>query len=142
MLFNVISFMRFKLLIFFLLFYSVTFCQEIGNVKVGNHFVKLLKIDNLFSLVYSDVKSESFNEEKSFNFPNKETIYSILINGFNRNKGHQVIIQTNKDTIVKFNFKKFDGEYMLYVYQNNLGNNTFGRSAFFTKNQIIKLFGG
>ena len=96
----------------------------------------------MFSLVYSDVKSESFNEEKSFNFPNKETIYSILINGFNRNKGHQVIIQTNKDTIVKFNFKKFDGEYMLYVYQNNLGNNTFGRSAFFTKNQIIKLFGG
>ncbi|UMB52650.1 hypothetical protein MKD41_09910 [Lutibacter sp. A64] len=134
--------MRLKFLIPFLLFYSVTFCQEIGNVKVGTHFVKLLKIDNLFSLVYSDVKSVTATQEKSFNFPNKETIYSILINGFNRNKGHQIIVQTNKDTIVKFNFKKLNGEYMLYVYQNNLNSNTFGRSAFFTKNQIIQLFGG
>ena len=133
--------MKYSFLTLFLLFSSVVFSQEIGNVQEGNHFVKLLKTDNLFSIVYSNVDSQAYNEEKSFHFSNKETLYAIIMDGFNAKKGRQVIVQTSTDTIIKFNFKKLNGEYQLYVYQNNLNTNTYGRSTFFTKNQIIKLFG-
>jgi len=58
--------MKFKFLVGLLLFTSVVFSQEIGNIKTANHFIKLLKNDGLFSLVYSDVKSENSNSENSF----------------------------------------------------------------------------
>jgi hypothetical protein len=133
--------MKIKFLVIFLMFSSVVVGQEIGNVNRGSHFIKLLKSDNLYHFIYSDIKSQKLNSENSFHFTNKETVYSILMNGFNTEKNHQVIVQANNDTIVKFNFKKIKGELMLYVYQNNLNTNTFGTSTFFTKKQITKLFG-
>ena len=133
--------MKLKFLGTLLLFSSVVLGQEIGNIKSGNHFIKLLKNENLFSLVYSDVKPGNLNFENSFYFSNKETIYNIIIDGFLKTKDHQIIVQTNKDTIVKFNYKRIRGEYLLFVYQNNLIKKTYGRSSFFSKDQISKLFG-
>lgn len=132
--------MKIKLLVVFLLISSVVISQEIGSISEGNHFMKLRKTNNLFSLVYSEVKSGSLYSENSFYFNNRETLYSILMDGFTTKSDHQVILQTSNDTIVKLNFKKINGELMLYVYQNNLKSNTFGMSTFFSKKQIASLF--
>lgn len=137
--FNV--FMKYKFLVILLFFSSIVFSQEIGCIKAKNHFIKLLKKDNLFSLVYSDVISKKSNSENSFHFSNEETIFNIINDGFKNKNDHQIIVQTNKDTIVKFNYKRIRGELLLYVYQNNLTNNTFGRSTFYSKKQISTLFG-
>jgi len=133
--------MQFKTLIFFLLISASCFSQQIGSAKNGNYSIKLLKIDKLFSFVYSDVNSKNSHDEKSFNFPNINTMYQIVMNGFDYKSDHQVIVQTNKDTIVKFDFKKVNGKKMLMIRQNNLLSKKFSASTFFTKKEIIGLFG-
>jgi len=133
--------MRIKFLICFLLFSLSVISQEIGSVKNGIHSIKLLKSNNLFSCVYSDVYSVDFNKEKSFNFPNIDTIYTIVMDGFKHHKDHQIIVQTGNDTIVKFEFKMIKGRNMLKIKQNNLESKTFGTSTYFSKKDIGKLFG-
>ncbi len=132
--------MRYYIFFYFILITSFIFGQEIGYVKKGNHSIKLLKSNNLFVCVYSDVNATAFNKENSFNFSNKNTIYEIMMNGFN-NKDHQIFVQTNKDTIVKFEYKRIKGEWMLKIKQNNLDTKTIGMSTFFNKEQIVELFG-
>jgi hypothetical protein len=119
---------------------SSVYGQEIGSIKNGKHSLKLLKSDNIFACVYSDVNSTTFNVEKSFKFNNKQTVYDIIMNGFN-NRDHQIIVQTNKDTILKFEYRRINGEWMLKIRQNNLDTKTTGISTFFNKDQIVKLFG-
>ena len=114
--------------------------QEIGSIKNGKHSLKLLKSDDIFACVYSDVNSTTFNVEKSFKFHNKQTVYDIIMNGFN-NRDHQIIVQANKDTILKFEYKRVNGEWMLKIRQNNLDTKTTSISTFFKKDQIVKLFG-
>lgn len=133
--------MNIKIVLLFLLISSSIFSQEIGRVKNGSHSIKLFKSDSLFSCTYSDVNSKTFKKETSFNFPNKETVYRILMNGFKHKSDHQVIVQTSNDTIVKFEFKNVRGKKMLKIKQNNLLSKTFGTSIFFTKDEIIQLFG-
>lgn len=133
--------MKIRFLLGFLMFSSLIFGQEIGSVKRGGHYMKLLKTNDLYSFVYSDIKVKSPNNENTFQFHNKESVYSILMNGFNTKKNRQIIVKTSNDTIVKFNFKKIKGEVLLYVYQNNLNSNSFGTSTFFSKKQITELFG-
>ncbi|WP_457617486.1 hypothetical protein [Lutibacter sp.] len=130
-----------RILIFsFILLSSLfSFGQEIGSVKNGNYSIKLLKSNNQFLVVYSDLNSENFNN-RSFHFPNKNTIYNIIVNGFDAINDHQVIVKTNNDTIIKFEFKKIKGKKMLKIKQNNLISNTFSTSAFFTKNEILNIF--
>jgi hypothetical protein len=128
---------------FFFIFFisSAMFGQEIGCVKNGNHSIKLLKSDNLFSFVYSDINCELFTKENSFHFSNKERVYRLIMDGFKNRNNHQMIIQTNIDTIVKFEFTNINGKKMLKIKQNNLPSNTFGASTFFTKEEINQLFG-
>jgi len=133
--------MQLKILIYFFLISSTLLGQEIGSIKNGNHSIKLLKSNNLFSCVYSDVSSVDFKKEKSFSFPNINTIYTIVMDGFKHHKDHQVIVQTSNDTIVKFEFKMIKGKNMLKIKQNNLDSKTFGTSTYFTKKEIVKLFG-
>ena len=133
--------MPFKTLIFFLLISVSCFSQEIGSAKNGTHSIKLLKTNNLFSFVYSDVNSKDSQDEKSFNFPNINTMYQIIMNGFDYKSDHQVIIQTSKDTIIKFDFKKVKGKKMLMIRQNNLITEKLSASTFFTKKEIVGLFG-
>lgn len=133
--------MKVKFLMIYLLISFSSFGQEIGNIKNGNHTIKLLKSDNLFSFVYSDVNSKASNSENSFNFPNIDTIYTIVMDGFNYSKNHQIIVQISSDTIVKFEFKKIRGKKMLMIKQNNLANKTFSTSSLFTQDEIKKLFG-
>ena len=133
--------MRVSVLLIFLFFSLSTFSQEIGSVKNGNYSIKLLKNNNLFSFVYSELSCNTFTTENSFNFPNKETVYGIIMDGFEAKNDHQMIVQTSIDTIVKFEFKKIKGETMLKIRQNNLGSSTFGSSTFFSKDEILQLFG-
>jgi hypothetical protein len=132
--------MRATIVIFLLIMSSSVFGQEIGSIKNGKHSLKLLKSDNIFACVYSDVNSTTFNVEKSFKFNNKQKVYDIIMNGFN-NRDHQIIVQTNKDTILKFEYKRVNGEWMLKIRQNNLDTKTTGISTFFKKEQIVQLFG-
>ena len=133
--------MKFCVLVFFLFFSSAIFCQEIGSVEESGHFIKLHKFNDIFSFKYSDAESVNFKKEFSFTFTGKNDFYSILIDGFENNKSHQIILQTSNDTIVKLNYRKVKGELLLYVYQNNLNSKTTGRSTFFSKKQIVELFG-
>ncbi|AMC11548.1 hypothetical protein Lupro_09835 [Lutibacter profundi] len=128
-----------RILIFMFLLSLSSYGQEIGSVKSKNHSIKLLKSNNQFLLVYSDLNSESFNN-KSFHFPNKNTIYNIIVDGFDAVNDHQVIVKTNNDTIIKFEFKRIKGKKMLKIKQNNLISKTFSASAFFTKNEILNIF--
>lgn len=133
--------MKVKFLMICILISFSSFGQEIGSIRNGNHTIKLLKSDNLFSFVYSDINSNKPNNEKSFHFPNIDTIYTIVMDGFNYSKNHQIIVQTSSDTIVKFEFKKIRGKKMLMIKQNNLANKTFSTSSLFTQDEIKKLFG-
>lgn len=101
--------------------------------------MKLVQNQLQYSLVYSDV-IEGEDLEKSFNFTDKTKLYSILIDGFN-DEDHQVFLQTNKDTIIKFSYKRFKGEWMVMIKQENMDTNTKGFSTFFNKRAIQDLFG-
>ncbi|MDP3359310.1 MAG: hypothetical protein Q8S41_08165 [Lutibacter sp.] len=133
--------MQIKLTLFLILMTASIFGQEIGHVKNGKHSVKLLKLDNLFSWVYSDVNSKTNHIEKSFNFPNKETIYNIIIEGFEKNNNHQIIVQTDQDTVVKFEYKKIKGMMLLNINHNNLNSKIAGTSTSLSREQFTALFG-
>ena len=133
--------MNIKLTLLFILMTASIFGQEIGSVKNGKHSMKLLKADNLFSWVYSDVNSKMTHLEKSFNFPNKETIYNIIIAGFENSNNHQIIVQTDQDTVVKFEYKKIKGQMLLNIIQHNLSNKTAGTSTSLNRQQMMALFG-
>ena len=133
--------MQFKTFLFSLLISASCFSQEIGTIKSGNHSITLLKSNNLFSCVYSDVNSTDSRKEKSFSFSNLNSIYTIVMDGFKHPNDHQIIVQTSNDTIVKFEFKMIKGRNMLKIKQNNLESKTFGTSSYFTKKEIVKLFG-
>lgn len=124
---------------FLLIFWSMS-SQQIGSINNGKHSLKLLKAEHLFACVYSDINETSYTAEKSFKFSNKEFVYEIMMNGFN-DKDHQIFVQTNQDTIVKFEYKRVNGRWMLKIRQNNLDSKTTSISTFFYKEQIKKLFG-
>ena len=133
--------MKIKLTLFLILLTASIFGQEIGHVKNGTHSVKLLKSENLFSWVYSDVNSKIAHLEKSFHFPNKETIYNMIIEGFEKKNNHQIIVQTDQDTVVKFEYKMIKGEMLLNINHNNLNNKIAGTSTSLSREQLISLFG-
>lgn len=133
--------MQMKIILFFLLISYSIFGQEIGSVKNGKYSVKLLKKDHLFSWVYADVNSRTWHAEKSFDFPNKETIYNMIIDGFEKNNNHQIIVLTDKDTVVKFEYKKIKGEMRLNIIHNNLNSKTAGISTSLNREQLRALFG-
>ena len=126
---------------FLILMTASIFGQEIGHVKNGKHTVKLLKSENLFSWVYSDVSSKTMHLEKSFHFPNKETIFNMIMDGFENNNNHQIIVQTDHDTVVKFEYKKIQGEMLLNISQQNLSMKIAGTSTSLSRQQLTALFG-
>ncbi len=133
--------MQIRLTLFLILFSCVVFGQEIGHVKNGKYSVKLVKSENLFSWVYSDVNSGNKYIEKSFNFPNEETIYNIILDGFKKKNNHQIIVQTDHDTVVKFEYKKIKGQMLLNINHNNMSSKTSGISTSLSREQLMALFG-
>ena len=133
--------MQIRLILFLILFSSVIFGQEIGHVKNGKYSVKLVKSENVFSWVYSDVNSGNKNIEKSFNFPNEETIYNIILDGFKNKNNHQIIVQTDHDTVVKFEYKKIKGQMLLNINHNNMSSKISGISTSLSREQLMALFG-
>jgi len=129
------------ILIYFLSISSFVFAQEIGSVKKGSHSIKYLKSNNVFSWVYLDINSTIFQSKKSFSFPNKETIYTLIMDGFKSANSHQKIVLTDSDTVIKFEFRKLKGEWLLKIRQNNLKSKTVSVSTFLNKKQIVQLFG-
>ena len=98
-------------------------------------------MENLFSWVYSDINSGVKHEEKSFNFPNEETLFNIIMDGFENADNHQIIVQTDQDTVVKFEYKKIKGEVLLNINHNNIVSNTAGKSTSLNRKQLTTLFG-
>ena len=136
--------MRIKILILMGIFCFSTsiFGQEIGSVIIGNHSVKLLKSNDLFACVYSDLNSTSKDiHHKSFNFPIKETIYQIIMDGFKTNSSHQIFVQMDEKTIVKFDYKVIDGQLKLAINHNDLDKQLIGVSTYLTQNHVRSLFG-
>ncbi|MBI9040234.1 hypothetical protein [Lutibacter sp.] len=133
------------IIILIVFFFSTTitvFSQQIGFVKSGSHSLKLLKENNRFSLTYSDIlSSHEVLTENTFHFTFKESIYSIIADGFKKNRSHQIIIKAGDETIVKFEYHQINGQSLVKIRQNNLLLNTFGSSAFFKKDEIDTLFG-
>ena len=117
------------------------FSQEIGSVKDGEHIIKLHKANNQFSCFYSDASDALSDELKSFQFPNIERVYDIIMDGFENEKNHKTYVLTNKDTIVKFEFNRINGEVQLKIKHNNLRNNVIGSTLALSREQIVELFG-
>lgn len=111
--------------------------QELGSVHKGKHSIKLIKNSYNFSLQYSDIKS---GENNIFLFPKIASVYNIILEGFNSKKDHLVIVKTINDTIIKFEYKSLKGVKMVKIRQNNLGLDSFGASAFFSKDDMVALF--
>lgn len=133
--------MGYRLLLFFLLVSSTLFSQEIGSILDGDYLIEIHKNNNIYSCFYTDVYSESTSEIKSFEFPNIDRIYTIIMDGFDNSKDHKTYVLTNKDTIVKFEFNKINGEVKLKIKHNNLTNNIIGSTTYLNKEQIKELFG-
>lgn len=133
--------MKYLILIGFFVLNISAFSQEIGFIKDGEHIVQLHKINNEFSCLYSDVNDEISSELKSFQFPNIERVYNIILEGFENEKNHKTYVLTNKDTVVKFEFNRINGEVQLKIKHNNLNNNVIGSTPALSKDQIVQLFG-
>lgn len=130
------------LLAIFCVLSTSIYSQQIGKVSVGKNSVSLLKDNNSYVCVYTDISSKtSTSSNKSFHFPNKETVYNIIMYGFENKNNHQVFVQTNEMTIIKLEYKWIKGELLLKIKHNNLENNAIGLSTYLTKKQIRKLFG-
>jgi len=130
--------MRIPFFAVFLLFSTFIFGQEIGYIQNGNHSIKLTKNTYNYSISYSDINIEHHN---TFLFPKVESVYNIIIDGFESVEDHLVIVKTTNDTIVKFEFKKRKGIPMVKIKQNNLLSASFGVSAFYSKADMVALFG-
>ena len=63
------------------------------------------------------------------------------MDGFKNESNHQVYVQMNKHTIVKFEYKRMNGKILVKIVHNNLANNKIGNTAFLTPFQIDELFG-
>ena len=137
------TFINFRIQVFICLFFlaSSLSAQEVGIIKKGSHSIELLKLNNTYSIVYSDMNATSNLLENSIYFSIKESVYEIIMNGFISDVDHQIILHTINDTIVKLEYKIVNGEKMIKFKQNNLGKNTFGTSIFYTKSEMQTLFG-
>ena len=137
------TFINFRIQVFICLFLlaSSLIAQEVGIIKKGNHSIELLKLNNTYSMVYSDINAASNFAENIIFFSIKESVYHIIMNGFDYDADHQIILHTINDTIVKFEFRAIEGEKMLKIKQNNMVMNTFGTSIFYTKSEMQTLFG-
>ena len=120
---------------------SSIYSQEVGNVKSGDYSISLIKTNDKFACMYSDVNTNILFPKKSFVFPNKETVYAIIIDGFNNESNHQVYVQMNNQTIVKFEYKRMNGKMVVKIIHNNLVNNKIGNTSYLTPIQIDELFG-
>lgn len=123
----------------FLLFVFSVNAQELAVINNGNHSLRLVQKEKQFALVYSDINEVEMTE-KSFEFFDKQKLYDIILAGFN-NEDHQVYIQANKDTIVKFSYRQLNGEWMVMIKQENMDTETKSISTFFSKSSIQELFG-
>lgn len=129
------------LLCVIMLFNFALFGQEIGSIKDGDHIVQLHKVDNQFSCFYSDANAALSAELKSFQFPNIEHVYDIIIHGFDSEKDHKTYVLTNKDTVVRFEFNRINGVVQVKIKHNNLTDNIIGSTTALNKGQIRELFG-
>ena len=114
--------------------------QEKLNIDKENFTIELQKNDYVFSCFYSDTNNKTSSEVKSFQFPNVDRVYGIIMNGFDTDKNHKTYVLTNKDTIVRFEFSKISGEVQLKIKHNNLLNNYIGSTAYLSRAQIVDLF--
>jgi hypothetical protein len=122
-----------------LLAVNTSFGQEIGLISNANNYIKLVKSEQVYSLIYSN--NDIGNQvEKQLVFSDLDKVYAIIMKGFEEIKDHQVIIKMSKDTIVKFDFKQVHGTKMLMIQQNNLTTNSYSKSSFFSKEEFHKLF--
>jgi len=130
---------RFFLIIF--LFQSLfALSQELGSIEKGKHTLKLFKHNHFYSISFSNEKTNSLTSESEFSFPKKETILQLIKDGFKKKNNHLLIVQTNQDTIVKFEFRKFKGNWFLKIKQNNLIGQSISSSSFFKKEKVLELF--
>lgn len=120
---------------------SSIYGQQLGVISVGNHSIALHKTNDKFACVYTDIDAHILYPKKAFVFPNKETIYTIIMDGFKNTNDHQIYVQTNEHTVVKFEYRNINGELKVRINHTNLVNSRIGNTAFMTKNQINLLFG-
>jgi hypothetical protein len=132
--------MRRFFLLFILLQSFFIFSQEMGSIEKGEHTLKLFKHNHFYSISFSLDKTDAPKLESAFIFPKKETILRLIESGFKKKNSHQLIVQTSQDTIVKFEFRKFKGNWFLKIKRNNLLNNEIHSSSFFKKEEVLKLF--
>jgi len=130
--------MHYKISLILLLFTYSIFGQDIGKKVKEIHSIKFLKADNIYTCVYTDVTSKNKLIEKSFSFPVLKTIQKIIFDGFKVKKDHQLIVQIDNSTIVKFDYRMVNGMRKIKIRQNNFQKKTFGVSAFFSEKEIQK----
>ena len=130
-----------RIIILFILISSSVVGQEIGSVYNGKYSVKLLKTNDLYTCFYSDINSKSYISEKSFDFPDKEVVYKIIMDGFENKKRYQIFVLTDTDIVIKFEYVKINGIRLLKIKHNNLNTKITGISTFINKEQIDILFG-
>lgn len=114
--------------------------QEKLDIDKETFIIKLQKNDYIFSCFYSDTNNKNFSEVRSFQFPNVVSVYKIIMNGFKKDGNHKTYVLTNKDTVVRFEFIKMNGEIQLKIKHNNLINNYVGATAYLNRKQIVNLF--
>lgn len=134
--------MKIFTLLFLLLFSILGNSQEIGSAKNGMHSIKLIHENENFHMIYTDVNSSNkLLAENSFQFNVKESIFEILMGGFDNSNSRQIILKVPNETIIKLNYQYTNGEKLVSIKQYNLNTHSSGSSALFKKKEIISLFG-
>lgn len=114
--------------------------QEKLNIDKENFTIELQKNDYVFSCFYSDTNNKTSSEVKSFQIPDIDKVYEIIMNGFEKDRNHRTYVLTNKDTVVRFEYSRMRGEVQLRIKHNDLLNNYIGSTAYLNKEQIVDLF--
>ena len=130
-----------KTILLSLVFFSLTINgQGKLNVNKGFDLIEIQKKNNLFSCFYEDTNAAISSNVKSFQFPNIDRVYGIIMDGFEVDKNHKTYVLTDKDTIVRFEFTKISGEVQLKIKHNNLLNNYVGSTVYLNRAQVVDLF--
>ena len=89
--------------------------QEKLSVNKDFSLIELQKNNNIFSCFYKDANSVTSSEIKSFQFPNVNRVYDIIISGFEAGNNHKTYVLTNEDTIVRFEYSIMSGVVQLKI---------------------------
>lgn len=115
--------------------------ETIGKQKA----VSISKIGNEYRFNYVDRKYTQILETKSFSFKDEDNafknLYDLIIKGFDDATKEDIMLDLPNDIIWLHYTKVSSKVYFQFYHSVDKNSDVIGKTDFFTKKQVIKLFG-